>query len=95
MESLPEIRECLLEVVATGIINIRSEATRGNCARCFIEADHIHNLPTLVCDFSHELLKFYLDVEKPAYISQSSGAETKSFESVWARLERAVKAMPK
>jgi hypothetical protein len=79
--------ECLLEIIGLGILNIRTAATAGDPSRCFVEADHIHNLPHLVKSYSDELLRFYLNVERRSFVSQVSTDAARPFEPIWARLE--------
>jgi hypothetical protein len=61
------IAEIILEILRTGLLNIRYQAASGMPERCVIEADHIHNLPTLLSRYSPDLLRFYLEVEREAF----------------------------
>jgi len=65
-----EVRIAVVELLRTGLLRIRRAAAAADPALCFIEADHLHNLPTLLESYSEDLLRFYLDVERKAYVSQ-------------------------
>jgi hypothetical protein len=78
----------------TGILRIRSLASSGNAARCTVEADHIHNLPDLLSHYSVDLLKYYWEVEKPSFVSQSSAADQAAFEQHWRALAGILTGVP-
>ena len=63
-----EIATILLKLTTLGILRIR--AYSNDPARSVIEADHIHNLPEMVRNFSHSALLYYWDVERPSFIEQ-------------------------
>lgn len=86
MQCPPEIARILTQLVATGLLRIRALGWSANAERCAVEADHLHNLPTLLADFRPELLTFYLDVERVAFIQQSSPEEVEGFEPMWTAL---------
>jgi hypothetical protein len=81
-----EIAEILLEILRTGILRIRAMSWEENHARCAIEADHLHNLPQLVAHFSHDLLKYYWEVERVSFIEQISQDDLAIFSPMWDRL---------
>jgi hypothetical protein len=87
MNCPPEIADCVLEIIQTGALNIRTAASRNDAHRCFVEADHIHNLPQVLKSYAPELLTFYLTVERPSFIQQVPEANTRTFESAWKRLD--------
>lgn len=78
--------EPLTEILKIGLLNIRLAAAKGDAQRCYVEADHLHNLPSLICNYRQELLKFYLEVEKPTFEKNSVGADLRLFEQQWAKL---------
>src|ERR1051326_7351653 len=91
-----QITGVIAEVIAIGILRIRSAGWAGDAALCAIEADHIHNLPHLLQHFSDDLLKFYWEIERPAYerhiAAHSKSSEipldTVRFHQVWQEIER-------
>ena len=86
MSCPPEIAEIILEILQTGLLGIRALGWSGNSAGCASEADHLHNLPRLLSDFSPELLRYYWEVERPAYCSRGEGNPA-AFASAWQRLQ--------
>ena len=85
-ECPPQIAKLVGEIIRDGVLRIRAEGWSGHADRCAIEADHIHNLPALLADYRPELLEYYWNVERPAYIDQSSGENIDDFKRIWKRL---------
>lgn len=82
-----EIANILLKILSEGLLRIRASAD--DAERCFDEADHLHNLPNLLADYSPELLDFYWDVERPSYIARTPRTDLDRFERLWEELARA------
>ncbi len=80
----PEISNILLNLLTLGILRIRAHAHDPD--RCFIEADHIHNLPDLIRNYSPSALAYYWNVERTSFIEQSSQADRATFEEIWNEL---------
>ncbi len=78
------IAAILLEILSRGILRIR--ACSGDANRCIVEADHIHNLPNLIRDYSPELLVFYWEVERASFVSQTPETLLEGFEPLWREL---------
>jgi hypothetical protein len=57
----------------------------GDAGRAAVEADHLHNLPGLLSDFSPVRLRYYLEAEVPCYRSYGVPAHF-SFQEQWDRL---------
>ena len=87
MRCPPEITTIISSLLTTGLLRIRSHGWSGRADRCAIEADHIHNLPALLDDYSPELLSFYWNVERPSYISQVPEAELGGWKVHWQELQ--------
>jgi hypothetical protein len=83
----PELSEILLTILRTGLLRIRSLGWAGQPAACAIEADHIHNLPDLLSNFSEETLVHYWHTERPAFLAQIPDEERSGWESLWERLQ--------
>jgi hypothetical protein len=81
MSCSTEIATILLKLLSLGILRIR--AYSNNPIRCVIEADHIHNLPELVRNFSQSSLLYYWDVERPSFIEQVGESDCLAFETLW------------
>jgi hypothetical protein len=90
-----DIKRLLLDILGIGILRIRSLATREGMQRIFLEADHLHNLPGLIRNPRLELLNYYFETERPAFMRESS--DTDDFEFNWLRLGELIaemRAMP-
>jgi hypothetical protein len=85
MNCPPEIAEIILELLQTALLRIRSQGWAGNSRRCAVEADHVHNLPDLLTNFSSEKLHYYWTVERPALL-RDIGADDLQFHDLWNRL---------
>jgi hypothetical protein len=85
------MRETLLHVLSKGLLRIRAEGFSGRANQCAIDADHLHNLPSLVLQPSLQPLSYYLDVTRIAFIK--SVRDTSEFEVDWKRLEAVLSDM--
>jgi hypothetical protein len=86
MNCPPEIAEILLEILRLGLLRIRLMGWGGDSGRCAVEADHLHNLPALLTNFSPDLLRYYWEAERPGFLSQSENNSLGGFEELWNRL---------
>lgn len=77
----PEIADILLEIIRNGLLHIRA---CDDLRQCQIEANHLHNLPSIVKAFSWGRLRYYLDVEKREYMRDASFAPDLE---AWKQLE--------
>jgi hypothetical protein len=82
----PEIAEVVREILKTGILRIRQLAWAQDAGRCAVEADHIHNLPDLLTDYSPDLLRYYWEAERTSFIQQSATGDRARFDPLWAKL---------
>lgn len=64
-----------------------SMVARAGCAN---EADHLHNLPSLLSNYSPGLLRDYWEVERPAYCNRGDG-HPEAFAPAWERLQHLLK----
>lgn len=85
MNCPPEIAAILLEILRWGILRIRNSADDGD--RSVIEADHLHNLPDLLRDFSRPKLDYYWKVERESFIAQAPKDSLAVFEPLWNELQ--------
>lgn len=83
----PEIASVLLNILTVGLLRIRASASYGEFGRCAIEADHIHNLPHILRDFSRPLLNFYWDVERASFLAQTTEEQLGGLGPLWGELE--------
>ena len=86
MNSPPIVQASLLKILKFGLLNIRHYAEDKNFERCGIEANHLHNIPGLLENFSVDLMRFYIDIEMPQYIRETDGQVIADIRSAWAVL---------
>ena len=84
MQCPPAIAEVLLRILHTGLLRVRWCGWQGDAEACAREADHLHNLPSLLSDYSPERLHYYWQVERPGFEDQSAS----DFKPLWDRLEK-------
>jgi hypothetical protein len=65
MESLDALYWRILQ---SGLISIRDAAGEGDLARCRAEAEHIHNIPSLISEENVNRHIYYAMQEREAYI---------------------------
>lgn len=82
----PEIAEVLAQMIAEGLLRIRADGWANRPDLCAIEADHLHNLPSLIADYSPARLAYYWTVERPGYLRQMPEAERSGWEAHWDKL---------
>jgi hypothetical protein len=87
MRCPPKISEILLRILRHGLLRIRSLGWSGQADLCAHEADHIHNLPGLLTDFSQERLAYYWGIERVAYSSTTPTNELGEWETLWQELQ--------
>lgn len=86
-----EVRRVVLDILYNAAVSIRFAGWKGNARYCGIEADHIHNLPSLLEYYAVEKLRYYLQVECPSYLEQLKelcGNSVRGYEQHWQRLEK-------
>jgi hypothetical protein len=93
MNCPPEIAKILLEIIGIGVIRIRALGWSSNAARCAVEADHIHNLPQVISQYPPDALSYYWNVERAAFIEQSTAADRWQFEPLWEELAHRLPAV--
>ena len=78
-----EIADVIIQILRDGILRIRARAWADDVEACAVESDHLHNLPALLRSYRPELLDYYLDVERPAYLAMGTAH---GYEALWNRL---------
>ena len=79
-----EVKTAIANILKASLLRIRLEGAMGNHKICEIEADHVHNLPDLLLNFSDHLLAFYYNVERKAYLNQIGGKHPPIYDPDWA-----------
>jgi hypothetical protein len=93
--ALKELDEIYLQILTYGLIAIRNAAAAGDSARLYVEADHLHNLPSLVGEPNIQRHLYYATAERAAYLDRlkvdigpnHSDITMRPYESLWARLD--------
>ncbi len=83
-----ELLDALAEVLATAVLRIRAAAYQNDSARCAVEADHVHNLPTLLRRCHIDRVRFYWNTERTSFLEQSPGIDTAGFQAAWNTISR-------
>jgi hypothetical protein len=83
-----ETKVAIAHILSESLLRIRLQGSLGSHKICEIEADHVHNLPNLLLNFSDELLAFYYNVERKQYLAQSGGKHPQSYDADWKILAR-------
>ena len=81
-----DIAEVIAELLSEGLMRVRAFARPGQEKRCFVEADHLHNLPHIINDFKVERLQYYWDVERPLFARSIPANETQDLAPLWEEL---------
>jgi hypothetical protein len=81
-----DIAAVVLEILRMGTIRIRAFAGAGESRKCFLEADHLHNLPCIISDYLEGRLRYYWDIERPPFMQQVPESERRDLHPLWARL---------
>jgi hypothetical protein len=77
----------ILKILECGLLRARAAAWAGDAVRSAIEADHVHDLPSLLMDFQPEKLSHYWHVARPDFLARSSEAAAPAFVTLWSALE--------
>ena len=88
MKCPDELETILLDIISMAFLRIRAEAGNGNAERCGIEAYHVHNLPSLLQNYSEAMLMHYYQIEIRNFVTVSDGINIKSFQPLWSKLGR-------
>lgn len=77
----PAIIGACLRILTNGIVRGRHFAGAGQSERCFVELDHVHNLPGLIGSGSVGALRYYVEAEVVAY--RHEAARVGSGDATW------------
>lgn len=94
MSCPPTIAEAIALILGRGLLRIRAAAWAGDAERCVWESDHLHNLPSLLSRYSPDLLRYYWEVERAAFLecAGKAGVEVKEFDPAWTLMDRQLEA---
>lgn len=77
-----------LTILRYAILNMRVQGYRGNPEACFVEADHVHNIPEILMKDNMDRENYYWKVERAIYLSKADEYYSSSFRIVWSKLEK-------
>jgi hypothetical protein len=89
---LSERDRIYLQILQYGLIGLRAAAKAGESDYCAVEADHLHNLPSLVGEPNELRHEYYYEKERTLYLERVdrsiTGVEVTLmlFERLWAEL---------
>ncbi len=64
---MDERQKAYAEILSVGLLSIR--AFSGRSELCFIEADHLHNIPSLIFETNEDRHRYYILQERSAYVA--------------------------
>ena len=79
-----EVANAVLEIMRRGLVRARAAGWSKDSEQAAVEADHIHNLPSLLAVFSMDKLRYYVEGEIPCFTKRAGGVE--EFEPYWEQL---------
>ena len=59
-----------LDLLRSGLANVRNFAHAGRAELCAAEADHLHNVPSLIGEANEHRRLYYLRAERAAYLAR-------------------------
>jgi hypothetical protein len=86
MNCPPDVAAIVLDILGQGLLQARAAGWSGDAARAAVEADHVHNLPNLLADYSPAALRYYWDAERAAYLARATPDSAAAFRPLWERL---------
>jgi hypothetical protein len=82
-----------LKILKVGLVSLRNAAYSGNTQYWIIEAEHLHNLPSLVGESNESRHEYYFDAERHSYLESvdRSMPEVRytlaRYDELWCELE--------
>lgn len=65
-----EISNVLLAIVSRGLLYARAAGWSGDSERAALEANHVHNLPNMLVEYTEKKMRYYWQSERPSYMQQ-------------------------
>ena len=92
--ALPEdVQKALLEVLSVTLLSIRNFSKKADL--CYAFSDHVHNVPSLIANYSPGKFRYYWEVERPIFIRtiQELQFAFTLFDGPWSILEKHYKSL--
>lgn len=82
--AMKELDPLYLELLQAGLLLLRSAACDGNLEWCKVEAEHLHNVPSLIGEENMERHFYYMKNERLRYVQwvQSASQSTTTTEAI-------------
>ena len=96
-----ELGELYRKLLHWGLIEIRNAADAGDVERCRVEAEHLHNLPSLIGETNAHRHACYIAQSRTAYLEWLLAADRpevqafvgRAYLPLWKQIEQIVTAM--
>jgi hypothetical protein len=78
--------QAYLDLLHYGLVLLRNHANAGEAALCRIEADHLHNIPTLLHEDNERRHEYYIRGERGLYLRRLRELEAADYleqVSIW------------
>lgn len=93
---LDEIDVVLMGIIATGVKNISNFVDIKDYKNIFIEAYHIHNIPSIITSKKKkEMIEYYLKIERKQYLRDGDKVARQNFEGIWKEFLSIIKPKKK
>lgn len=93
---LDELDEVLIGIVNTAVNNLSYYADNKDYKNSYIEAYHVHNIPSIIISKKkEEMIKYYFKVERKQYLREGKKEARKKFEDKWKELKEITKLKKK
>ena len=95
---MTERDEVYLAILQFGLLALRASASAGHSNYCFVEADHLHNIPSLIGETNELRHDYYFNIERTSYLEKLDllipeigsvseiGFSWRRYEELWQRL---------
>jgi hypothetical protein len=67
---MSERDQIYIQILQYGLLSLRNAGLQGMIEYCAIEAEHLHNLPTLIGESNERRHEYYFERERPCYLEQ-------------------------
>lgn len=85
-----DVADVTLQILQTGVAHARAAGWSSDAELAAIEANHVHNLPDLLRQYTHHKIRYYWNSERPSYVAKyvrHVGEEPARFAEHWRALE--------
>jgi hypothetical protein len=69
-DAVPPRKQAYLDLLHRGLVGLRNNAHSNNVELCRIEADHLHNIPTLLDEDNEHRHEYYIRGERGLFLQR-------------------------